>query len=360
MTCKIVINNPGIFGPGDAISGKIICMFEREERIRGIKCQFRGREQVHWNERRGKHTTHYHGQNDFVVANTNFAEEGTMGPGKYEYFFSYVLPPAFIPSSYQHQFGSIRYFLHAFVDRPFAFDYKDDVALHVVSPIINSPTTHQMRPISLEVNKEVGTCCWPKEPSTMELQLEKDNYVVGDVINFKALINNTSDSEISSVMVQLSTTIQLTAYSPSTRHKTERVLLAVAEGSGVAQGSRKIHKFSLKIPETAIITNFTKCTLFRQWCSLRVQALYPLFHSNMVAEITIKLGNTVIRMDQMQHPISNPSNSFVPVAQAPPVVYPPVPPSAPLANDRLTYIDDNNGTAEGPPPSYDDVVKGSY
>uniref|UniRef100_A0A6P7F2G8 Arrestin domain-containing protein 3-like n=1 Tax=Diabrotica virgifera virgifera TaxID=50390 RepID=A0A6P7F2G8_DIAVI len=359
MTCKIVIINPGIFRPGDAITGKIICIFEREERIRGIKCQFRGREKVHWNERRGKHTTHYHGQTDFVVANTDFMDEGTMRPGKYEYNFSYVLPPSDIPSSYQHQFGSITYFLHAYVDRPFAFDYKDDVALHVVSPIINHPT-HQMRAVSLEVNKEVGTCCWPKEPSTMELRLERDNYVLGDVIYFKAIIRNTSDSEINSIAVQLSTTVQLTAYSPSTRHKTERILLAVAEGSGVAPGSTKIHKFSLKIPETAVITNFTRCTLFKQWCSLRVQALYPLFHSNMVAEVTIKLGDTIVRTEQIEHAVNSPSNSFVPVAEAPPVVYPPVPPSAPLANDRLAFIDDNNGTAEGPPPSYDDVVKGSY
>lgn len=41
MSCTIHIDNPGIFGPGDIITGSVKCVFEEKLNVRGNKYFYR-------------------------------------------------------------------------------------------------------------------------------------------------------------------------------------------------------------------------------------------------------------------------------------------------------------------------------
>uniref|UniRef100_A0A6P7EZK5 Arrestin domain-containing protein 3-like n=1 Tax=Diabrotica virgifera virgifera TaxID=50390 RepID=A0A6P7EZK5_DIAVI len=261
-----------------------------------IKCRFRGQEHVEWTVGSGRHKQYINKIRNFIKADTEFVDKGTMMPGRYEYNFEYILPPSDIPSSFDHEFGSIRYFLYAFVDRPWAFDYEHEVEVQVIAPILHPP--NQTRPIPVEVNNKSRLCCWPSKPSTMEIQLEKNHYALGEPINFRVLINNRSSSAISNVLVQLSRKMK---FSDTRRnHKKEKVILAQTGRTGVQPGCSQLYTFSLAVPQTTVIPNFTGCLLFKEWCSLKVEAVYPSFRCNMVARESVNVGNTIPTQDGFQ------------------------------------------------------------
>ena len=55
-----------------------------------------------------------------------------MPSGTHTYPFNYVLPPN-LPSSFESDFGRIRYTAKAILDRPWKFDHETKVAFTVVS-----------------------------------------------------------------------------------------------------------------------------------------------------------------------------------------------------------------------------------
>lgn len=59
---------------------------------------------------------------------------GNVGPGKFEYPFSFVLPKN-CPSTFSTVHGSISYYIKANVDIPWAPDYESQVFFTVVAPI---------------------------------------------------------------------------------------------------------------------------------------------------------------------------------------------------------------------------------
>lgn len=70
--------------------------------------------------------THY---NNFLGG-----DDDELPPGKYVYPFSFLLPDN-LPSTYDSEYGYIRYKIEAVVNRPWKFDYECDIFIIVVSPI---------------------------------------------------------------------------------------------------------------------------------------------------------------------------------------------------------------------------------
>ncbi|XP_056630437.1 arrestin domain-containing protein 4-like [Diorhabda sublineata] len=333
MTLQIVIDNPGIFAPGDIVKGKVICTFHSQERIRGIKCRFRGEEETHWMQRRGKNNVRFTGKNTIISANNNFMGEGDIRPGRYEYAFAYALPTENIPSSYTHEFGSILYHIEALVDRPFAFDYRKDVTLHVVVPV---SLIQSMLPLKYQEEKRVGCCCCIRGVISLDIILEKNTYLLGETVSFKIHLVNESDIEVEGLKIELTRNVHFTTHKPSTQYKVEKHPIATTERGGVRSKGQKTYNIDMTIPENTVTYNFSKCLLFKEWFAVNVTAALPVCYSNLFLEAAFEVGHVILRTsNQIESSTveTEPQNNITPIGQAPP--------------DNTKQL----------PPSYDDVIK---
>lgn len=382
MSCTIHIDNPGIFGPGDIITGSVKCVFEEKLNVRAIKCRLRGKENTLWSEQRGRNQVRYSGERTFLTGEVLFVGEGRINAGSYEYPFSFSLPTTNICSSYQHRYGSIRYYVSAIVDKPFSFDYRDEITLHIAVPINFNDIRHQIQlvPITYQTDKQTGCCLCLSDFITLNMTLEKDCFVLGETIKVKVHVDNKSNVEIEQIEVKITSTIQFTTQRPSARHKLDKTLLSIANGEGVAARSEKILVFDLIVPQTTLIPSFQGCVLFKQWSTIGAEAVLPAFHTNLPLEVNINIGHIPYITT-----VSSIGDHFVPVPVAqshdvypPQNVGPPYPirtptrrppalllPSAPddQANRPTAPVhlaeqedDFNPRVPASPPPTYDEAL----
>jgi hypothetical protein len=64
----------------------------------------------------------------------------TLPAGEHTYTFNYVLPMT-LPSSFEGEFGHVRYTVRAIVDRPWKFDHEAKATFTVITPVdLNADT----------------------------------------------------------------------------------------------------------------------------------------------------------------------------------------------------------------------------
>ncbi|XP_050501285.1 arrestin domain-containing protein 3-like [Diabrotica virgifera virgifera] len=302
MSCRLVLDNPGIYKPGDPITGRIILEFSSRTNFRSIICKLRGREHTSWTETESYYdstskttktrTVHYSGDNKFIYINLPLMHENALAAGRYEYSFSFQLPRA-IPNPYEGSYGYIRYYLKATVDRSFAFDYEDELSLHVVSPIDFNEIIQelQLNPVSYQDEKTICCCCCASGPITMDVVLEKEAFVVGEVAKIKVDITNMSNESTVELTLSLKLTVESKTTSPSKHYKYDKEYIQRVTDSGVGAHGQRIYKINFPIPRSAVVPNFINCTLFKQWSVLKVTAVVPGCHTNLEVETGIKLGH---------------------------------------------------------------------
>ncbi|CAG9831706.1 unnamed protein product [Diabrotica balteata] len=347
MSCRIILSNPGTYHPGDIVYGRVVCDFTSTESFRGIRCKFRGREHTAWTERESYYdssskstkwrTVHYSGDNKFLSVNLNLVGECTLQAGHYEYEFSFTIPRSGIPNPYNGNYGYIRYYIKANVDKAFAFDYEDEVTLHLIVPINFNDIQHelQLSPVNYQDEKTICCMCCASDPITMDVFLEKEAFVVGEVANIKVEVTNMSNESISELNLTLKMTIESKTTSPRTHHKYDNELIALTSATGVGAHGQRTYTFDFQIPHNAMIPNFAGSYLFKQWCVLNVEAVIPGCHSNLDISTGVKLGHIPLIGNQFPPSQVN----MIPVHEAPGGAFP----------SRTMYDDPSSNPPPYPP-----------
>ncbi|XP_018576804.1 arrestin domain-containing protein 3 [Anoplophora glabripennis] len=373
MSCDIQLDNyQGQYYPGDSIMGKVICSFDESINIRGIILKLKGDERNAWTRRRKKKTVHCKGHNRFLYVENSLHGEGDIGPGRYEYPFTFQLPHN-LPSTYQGHYGGVTFILKVKVDRPYRFDYTDSIEVIVASPI----NLNQMRealwlePSSYSVDKDV--CCWccTSGPITMEVHLQKEAFVVGEVAKMRVDITNMSNKSIESVRVKLKMEVKSMVTHPRDESKSNSELLATNSDTGVGAHGQRSYDLNLEIPQSAQVPNFEQCVLFSQKTKLEVTAVLPGCHTNLKAVAYVTIGhipidgfNQNLGHEPKKHPPDTAAD-IPPYAPGPigfinpqeATAAPSAPPSegGPSAPPKKEAADDF-GPSELPPPSYNEAV----
>ncbi|XP_050501302.1 arrestin domain-containing protein 1 isoform X2 [Diabrotica virgifera virgifera] len=303
MSCQIVLSNTGPYSPGDTIYGKVVCNFRSSERFRGIICKLRGRECTSWNERQSHYDTRtkrtkwrtvkYTGDNKFLALNINLMGESTLPAGCYEYPFTFTLPQPGIPSTFTNIYGYVTYYIKANVDKAFAIDYIDTVGLHVIAPVNFNYMRHelQLNPITYQDETTMCCLCSGNGVITMNLYLDKEAYVAGEIANIKVIVYNMSNENFSDLILSLKRHTEYTTTSPNTHHKHETDIIAHASDTGVGAHGERTYNLNFMIPATAPINNFSGCSLFKQWFVLKVKGVIKGFHANLEISANLKLGH---------------------------------------------------------------------
>ncbi|XP_074028770.1 arrestin domain-containing protein 3 isoform X1 [Leptinotarsa decemlineata] len=334
MSCNIVLENfQGRYYPGNTISGHLVCTFTSRESIRGIRVKLRGKEHTSWTETESYYdshdkktkyrTVHYSGDNKFLAVDLTLVGEKTMAPGRYEYPFTFTLPIN-LPPNFQGSYGHIKYFIKGTVDIPFAFDYENErnFDVHALVDFNEILSDLQLEPCTYQDEKTICCCCCASGPITMDVMMDKEAFIVGEAAKIKVEVKNLSNENIDQMSVKIKMVLEYKTTSPRTSHKYDDELVASDYDTGVGAHGERTYLFDLRIPSSSAIYNFRRCTLFKQWFVLKVEANIPGCHSNMEVETGVQIGHIPVRgTEQPTHQISH-----LPSSEIPGGVFPPPPP----------------------------------
>ena len=157
-------NHDGIFYPGSVLSGRVVVNISGgPKKLDGVKIAFKGRCDVRFetqerrevssnfntnhhdrdrrhrpsNEHEYVSVTHLGGEEYFSVRQYIYgdgSESFYLNPGVHQFPFQFTLPLS-IPTSYEGEFGNIRYTIRAVISRPWRFNHEKVRIFTVNNPL---------------------------------------------------------------------------------------------------------------------------------------------------------------------------------------------------------------------------------
>lgn len=221
---EIVFDQPqGVYYAGQAVCGKVNLILGEAMTMRGVVIHLLGKAKVHWSVSSGKNKrTHYRAEetyfdfNIFLLKPANLNDETlNLAAGSYSYPFQMALPPT-LPSSFEGQYGSVRYLASVKIDKPWKFDHVTKSAFTVLSILdLNREPATLQEPFTLQENKDVSYCCCVSGLVDASFTINRRCFVPGETIVINGQIINNSNSTISQTTTTLKESIEFLAQSQS-------------------------------------------------------------------------------------------------------------------------------------------------
>ncbi|KAJ8968527.1 hypothetical protein NQ317_001722 [Molorchus minor] len=329
--------------------------------IRGILVSYKVTEHTSWmdtehytdpiDRRQKTRWVRFHGDYTIYKLEIPLQGPGTMVQGCWS-----TPSPSSCPKIYQNSYGWIQHFIKAKVDRPLKFDMVDKKQAIVISLIDFNDISDklQMHPLVYSVEKTLNCCCCKSDPISMNVRLDKEGFILGEMAKIVVDIKNTSTTNIDSVNLEIATKIVSKTVYPRTRTKRERTQLVVANDTGVEAGGERSYNFVVQIPPSAVLPKFNLCRLFTKWTNLKVVAVLPTPHTNMKSKSILTLGH--VPLGQQPQYFTSQAELYQPM-----ISYIASAPQPPYAANAIGFITDEKGNVppnnrESAPPTYEEAT----
>ncbi|XP_058124043.1 arrestin domain-containing protein 17-like [Anopheles ziemanni] len=249
-------NHHGVFFAGQRLSGTVDIVLPKQKKVKGVLLKITGLGCVRWTETYGTGTTvMFSGREDFLTHTLDLVRAESedpieLPPGRQIYRFSIVLPNT-LPTSFEGDYGYIRYTVRVIFERPWKIDLTYKIAFTVVNQLnLNSVTP----PLNVAVVQEhiKRFSCGPcrSAPLTINVMLPMTGYVPGQFILVTVDVSNQSGKCITEMKLKLRRQVQYRSKSPYEQEKSVYCTLAKYQCSGVdARGSAGYERRFLVPPE---------------------------------------------------------------------------------------------------------------
>ncbi|CAB3361769.1 Hypothetical predicted protein [Cloeon dipterum] len=335
-------NAHGVFYSGQNVSGKLVVRCNAPKNIRGIYIKIKGEASVHWSETHNKKTRHYISNETYFAIKSVALEEGieqTLTPGEHIFPFSYDLPDD-LPSSFEGDFGRIRYTVRAVIDRPWKFDHETIAAFTVISPLDLNQVSRATEPIRQRGSKTFCCLCCTSGNLEVVISLPTRVAVPGDTLWPTLEVENNSRVSITSISVKLRKRV---VFKAGGREKIQMKTIAKKFLEPVALGEcRTFEQEALKIPSIPP-SNLKHCLIIDLDYFLEAKFKTSCFARNFVASVPIVVGTIPLQQNFTQ---------YAQIPQNPAITGWNAIPSAPAFEETPTY-------PNLPPPTYEESVFGT-
>ncbi|CAB3411224.1 unnamed protein product [Caenorhabditis bovis] len=395
----VLENKTEVFVPGYPITGVVYFKTDETYKARAVKLEIVGKAETNWTEsesyyirdsdgtsRRRSRTITYKAEVLYMdheaLLWTSSDGENKMPPGSYQWPFSINLPPN-CPPSFEGEYGYIRYYLRAEIDRPWRLD-KAKKQCFTVSPQIDLNLTPEARNVLRDsCSENIGSCCFKKGYVELRIEVPKSGYVPGEIIPINMQFNNTSSVPITKAEVEIyqrtrfsavrdGTTIRFnglpndTSFSMCDVKEKSKEVAKVSKQIDVQPGFSDNLTLEIKLaPVVPTINQYSPIILVEYYLVARVDTA-ATFGSEAESEVQLLIGTIPIRdyLPPSFYP-ADPSAVVIPpysvdetngistIPQPAPALSPPYPVNA------------DNGFPKGspipsaPPISYEDSVYGT-
>ncbi|XP_059473871.1 arrestin domain-containing protein 17-like isoform X2 [Neocloeon triangulifer] len=362
---QIFFDNPqAVFYAGQNVSGRIVVVNSTPKKIRGINVKIKGEAEVSWTETRQHSSDSNNTTMDNVTTTPNntttdtqetfSAEEvyfenkfvafggggdQTLNPGEHMYPFNYVLPIN-LPSSFEGEFGHVRYTVRAVLDRPWKFDQEAKAAFTVISPLDLNADPKLAAPVTKQKSKKF--CCWccASNPVNIVLTLPTGGAVPGETLLPTLDIENNSRVYLSLITLKLVKSVTYKARGGNTK----KVEVSIAEKNLGYVDSGQSHTFereALQIPPLPP-SNLNNCSVIDLEYYLEAHFSPSSFYCSFQVRLPVVVGTIPLSLNFAQ---------YAPAVQNPPLGWN-FSPSAPHRDGSPNYPD-------LPPPTYEASVFGA-
>nr|XP_040225113.2 arrestin domain-containing protein 3-like [Anopheles coluzzii] len=298
-------NYHGVFFAGQTITGTVDIDLPKTKKVKGVLLRVTGLACVLWTETYGTGiTVAFQGREDFLKHTIDFVRSETddpieMAPGRQIYKFTFQLPTT-LPTSFEGDYGYIRYTARVVFERPWKFDLTYKIAFTVVNQLnLNTVTP----PLNVAVVQEhikhfyCGPC--RSEPLSINVMLPMTGYVPGQFILVTVDISNRSNKCIAEVKLKLRRQVRYSSQTPYKQVRTVYNTLAKFQCSGVdAKGSAGYERRFLVPPEPPTRSD----TIIRLEYFVEVTAKVPGMAYSPEVQIPITIGTVpLVNLNQTQH-----------------------------------------------------------
>uniref|UniRef100_A0A5S6PZJ7 Arrestin C-terminal-like domain-containing protein n=1 Tax=Trichuris muris TaxID=70415 RepID=A0A5S6PZJ7_TRIMR len=191
-------NAESIYFAGQKLAGKIVLEFLDSANVNNILIELRGAAKTYWTKDSGQSRKHYRDSEPYFCEqfNTNYTNQYRVGKdypvltkGNHEIPFSYRLPEN-LPSSFEGEFGFVRYTCKVIMERP----WEPDLICKRAFTVAGSENLPEEKTGMAEISASGSTlnfsCCRRRGLTKVELTLPKSYYVPGEELQAQMSIVN--------------------------------------------------------------------------------------------------------------------------------------------------------------------------
>lgn len=190
--------------------------------------------------------------------------------GENVYPFACSLPPN-LPSSFEAQWGHVRYTVKATLDRPWKFDQEVKIAFTVVSNFDLNREPRASEPINQESSKTFCCLCCGSQPLKVNVTLPARGYVPGQAMPVRVTVDNKSNVVVETIKLILRKIVTFRATTPRPDTKRDKIVVAEVSKGPVTAGDYSDYEQRLEIPPLPP-SNLTNCSIIDLEYNLKIEA----------------------------------------------------------------------------------------
>ncbi|KAK2581691.1 hypothetical protein KPH14_002178 [Odynerus spinipes] len=344
-TFEVVFDNPWkVYYAGQTVSGNILLVLDGVKKIRGICVKVTGTANVSWTSSDDTtYTAHEeYFQTKYYLVGSASGSELEIQPGEHKFPFTCSLP-ANLPSSFESDYGHVRYTVKATLDRPWKFDQDVKAAFTVVSPFDLNQEPRTSEPIREEASKTFCCLCCATAPLTVTYSLPVRGYVPGQSMPIKINVENLSNVTVDRIGLSLCKVVTFHATVPQTETKIEEIVVTEISKGPFEGGAVVDYDQNLDIPALPP-SNLNNCNIIDLEYCFKLEAYVSGWHHRNLRSSTPVFVGTVPLVNY-QRPSAPPENMLADSPTKGPAGFQPPPTS--------------NLYPELPPPSYEESTYGA-
>lgn len=307
---QIIFDNPtAVYMPGQTVTGRVLIVVNDSVKIRSVKLKFKGEAKNSWTEQESRRDDNGETQNYSVKYDADdeyFENKSTLvggggdshlEEGEHVYPFSVSLPFQ-LPSTFNGEFGHVRYVAKVVIDIPWGKDKEQEKTFIVNSPLNLNDEPSLAEPRKEEKEKFYCCCCCESGPMTLVLCIPYTGYVPGQIIPLTIELDNNSNVAIEEVKIKLERELSFKARHPREQTKCSYSELAKLRLQGIEAHASKTWTEQMTIPNSLSFSNLKYCGIITDKYVLKVEAVAGSMHENTEIKTIISLGNIPLTVAQ--------------------------------------------------------------
>lgn len=195
--------------------------------------------------------------------------------GEHTYPFTCALPPQ-LPSSFEGEWGHIRYTIKITLDRPWKFDQDSKMAFTVISPVDLNQNPRVKEKFTLNLEKSFCCLCCRSGPLALVASLPVTGYVSGQSIPINAECDNASNVKVNVVKFILRKVVAFHTNQPRRETKKDKITIAELSVGPVDEHGANAWQQKLDIPPLPP-SNLVNCGIIDLDYELKVRTGFQRF-----------------------------------------------------------------------------------
>ncbi|XP_067651526.1 arrestin domain-containing protein 1-like isoform X1 [Haliotis asinina] len=250
QTCAVILDGKKeVYRKGETVTGSLVLDVTEDVTVKGVRVYLYGETLVKWDE---FSPGSLGGTKDYIAKEKYFGlvytvfgkKQNATGPnhtltaGRHNYRYKFNLPKEGLPSSFEGEYGAIRFWVKVEVDRPFPnFNqcwYRGITILDDIN--VNDPQYKSS--VRRQAKKQVSKALGLGDAGTLTLTAATDRgaYCAGEKVALKVVANNESTKDMGKLKAQLE---QKVVYTANNETKTRQIVIRVLEGTPVTKGEER-------------------------------------------------------------------------------------------------------------------------